>query len=265
MVSLMNRLFGSRIPESEAMDTIDEAETFDRLAEKYLYIAEDLIAQMALAVAPPTGRFLELCSGTARIPIKIAQLNPSCEVMAVDYSGNMIRLARENAERAAVGRRVRLIQGDAKKLPFKENFFDLVTSSHAIHHLADPVQFFNEVARVVKPSGAILLIDLRRPPRALIPAVVSVFGFGSEPLMRTLYRDSLQAAYTIHELSKLLKQSRLNDATIRTYFPGYVAIVKPSQDKQDVTKELNINPLTTLKSVLRAKWSGKSAIATTMR
>lgn len=256
---IMSHLIGSRLPETEAMDTIEEAETFDRLAEKYLYIAEDLIAQMALAVAPAAGTFLELCSGPARIPIKLAQLNPRCEVFAVDYSKNMIQIARKNADKSPTGQRVRLVRGDAKKLPFKENFFDLVTSSHAIHHLSDPVQFFNEVTRVVKPDGAILLIDLRRPPRALIPAIVSMFGFGSEPLMRSLYRDSLRAAYTPGELTELLNKSQLNGATVRTYFPGYVTIVKPAKDKQNAGNGLDINALTTLRSILRAKWKGKTA------
>ena len=127
------------------------------------------------------------------------------------------------------------------------------------------MKFFDEVARVVKPNGAILLMDLRRPPRTLIPAIVSVFGFGSEPLMRSLYRDSLRAAYTHHELSDLLRKSRLKGAMIRTYFPGYVAIIKPAEEKQNIGKELDINPFTTLKSVLRAKWIGKQAIATSMR
>ena len=83
--------------------------------------------------------------------------------------------------------------------------------------------------------------------------------------MRTLYRDSLRAAYTLPELSDLLSQSHLKGAMIRTYFPGYVAIIKSAQVKQNVSKVLDINPFTTLKSVLRAKWSGKSAVATSAR
>ena len=261
MASLIDRIIGSRTPETEAMDSIEEAETFDRLAEKYLYIAEDIVVQMAVAIAPPTGRFLELCSGTARVPIKIAQRSPACEVVALDYSENMIRIARKNAQRAQLETRVQLVQGDAKKLPFKNDFFDLVTSNHAIHHLSDPVEFFNEISRVTKPEGAILLMDLLRPPRTLIPAIVSVFGFGSEPLMRSLYRDSLRAAYTLTELRELLGKSRLAGTLIRTYFPGYVAIIKSSEAKRHVSKELDINPFTTLKSVARAKWNGKTTVA----
>ncbi|HKX83119.1 MAG TPA: methyltransferase domain-containing protein [Pyrinomonadaceae bacterium] len=255
----MKQLVGFRVPETEAMDTIEEAETFNRLAERYLYIAEDLIARMALAVAPSSGTFLELCSGPARIPIKVAELNPHCEVLALDYSKNMVRIARKNADESGAGRRVRLIEGDAKKLPFKENFFDLVTSSHAIHHLADPVEFFNEVARVVKPDGAILLIDLRRPPKTFIPAMVKMFGFGSEPLMRSLYRDSLRASYTVGELNDLVNKSRLRGVALRTYFPGYVAIIKPAKEKEQAAKNLRINPFTTIKSVLQAKWRPKQS------
>jgi ubiquinone/menaquinone biosynthesis C-methylase UbiE len=254
---IMSQLIGSRVPETEAMDTIEEAETFNRLAERYLYIAEDLIARMALTVAPASGRFLELCSGPARIPIKVAELNPHCEVLALDYSKNMVRIGQKNAAKSEAGRRVRLIEGDAKKLPFKDNFFDLVMSSHAIHHLADPIEFFNEVTRVVKPDGAILLIDLRRPPKTFIPAIVKIFGFGSEPLMRSLYRDSLRAAYTPRELNDLVRKSQLRGVELRTYFPGYVAIVKPAKEKEEAAKELKINPFTTIKSVLQAKWIPK--------
>jgi ubiquinone/menaquinone biosynthesis C-methylase UbiE len=254
MTNLMSRLIGSRVPETEAMDTMEEAETFDRLAEKYLYIAEDIIVRMALAIAPPSGRFLELCSGTARIPIKLIESNPNCEVVALDYSSHMVRFAQKNVQRAGAGQHVRLLQGDAKRLPFKDNYFDLVTSNHAIHHLADPKQFFDEVARVVKPSGAVLLIDLRRPPRTVIPSIVKIFGFGSEPLMRSLYRDSLRAAYTPRELNDLVGTSELRGVELRTYFPGYIAIVKPAKEKEEAAKDLRISPFTTMKSVFQAKW-----------
>ena len=126
----MSQLIGSRVPETEAMDSFEEAETFNRLAEKYLYIAEDLIARMALAVAPSSGRFLELCSGPARIPIKVAELNHRCEVLALDCSKNMVRIGQKNAAKSEAGRRVRLIEGDAKKLPFKDNFFEARTTDH---------------------------------------------------------------------------------------------------------------------------------------
>jgi ubiquinone/menaquinone biosynthesis C-methylase UbiE len=246
-------LMGSRIPESEAMDSREEAETYDKLAKDYLFIAEELIARMALAIGPAQGRCLDLCSGPSRIPIKLAQQNPNLSIFALDYSQNMVQVAQKNVADAGVEERVGISRGDAKLLPYPKHSFDLVISSHAFHHISEPLVFLNEIARVVKPAGAILITDLRRPPKFLISLFVTVFGFGSKPLMRNLYRDSLKAAYTPEELRQLLRESAINNASIRTYFPGYAVIGRPVAEKRQLQDAWKVDPLKTLGSILSAK------------
>ena len=129
----------------------------------------------------------------------------------------------------------------------------MVISSHAFHHIDGPSAFLNEVAKAVKPTGAILITDLRRPPKLLIPTFVSVFGFGSKPLMRSLYRDSLRAAYTPKELKQLLEMSGIIGAKIRTYFPGYMVIGRAAAEKQNLANAWKINPIKTVRSILTAK------------
>ncbi len=258
----MDKIFGERIPETEAMDTQEEAETYDLLAEKYLYIAEELITQMALTIGPASGRCLDLCAGPSRIPIRLAKRNPSLEVFAIDYSQNMVSLAKSNVARAGLHGRVNITRGDAKMVPYKEHSFDMVISSHAFHHIDGPSAFLNEVAKAVKPTGAILISDLRRPPKFLIPAFVSVFGFGSKPLMRSLYRDSLRAAYTPKEMKQLLEISGLKGAMIRTYFPGYIVIGRATAEKQNLVNVWKISPIKTVRSILAAKQKERKSMRT---
>ncbi|HEX9891550.1 MAG TPA: class I SAM-dependent methyltransferase [Actinomycetota bacterium] len=55
------------------------------------------------------------------------------------------------------------IRADAHRLPFEEEAFTLVTCGSVFHHLEDPVQAVTEAARVLRPGGRFLLIDMAGP------------------------------------------------------------------------------------------------------
>jgi ubiquinone/menaquinone biosynthesis C-methylase UbiE len=63
-----------------------------------------------------------------------------------------------------VGDRVHLHTADMTALPFEEASFDVVTSSLAIHNIEDPVaraRALDEITRVLRPGGRLVLVDLR--------------------------------------------------------------------------------------------------------
>ena len=72
----------------------------------------------------------------------------------------------------------------------------------------------NEMVRVAKPEGVILVRDLRRPSRLTYPLHVCWHGRHYSGLMYQLFRDSVRAAYTGEELAELLHQSALHGARI---------------------------------------------------
>ena len=104
---------------------------------------------------------------------------------------------------------------DGAELPFADGMFDLVTCNSVLHHLANPSRVLSEIARVTKrPTGAILVRDLRRPPPLLIPLHVRWYGRHYSGLMYKLYGDSVRAAYTPRELSHMLQSAPLRGARI---------------------------------------------------
>jgi ubiquinone/menaquinone biosynthesis C-methylase UbiE len=103
---------------------------------------------------------------------------------------------------------------DANCLPFGNASFDLVLCNSVLHHLENPAALLNEIARVAKPDGAILLRDLRRPSRIGYALHARWYGRHYIGTMYRLYCDSLHAAYTIDELSAMLQKSPLRDAQL---------------------------------------------------
>jgi ubiquinone/menaquinone biosynthesis C-methylase UbiE len=76
-------------------------------------------------------------------------------VTAVDFSGTAIDVARRKAARR--GSKVAFQQADACHLPFAEDCYDVVFSCECLEHLPDPVAAVEEMARVLKPGGTLVL------------------------------------------------------------------------------------------------------------
>lgn len=87
-------------------------------------------------------------------------------VMAVDPSPGMLNtVAHEAAARRLTNLETRA--GSAESLPFQRASFDLVASRYSAHHWAHLDEALRELHRVVRPGGALLLIDALAPEDAL--------------------------------------------------------------------------------------------------
>lgn len=79
-------------------------------------------------------------------------------VVGVDISANMIRRARLHADRAGLSN-AEYREADIRCLPFRDNSFDLVTSTSLVYFLPDPVSALREMARVCRPDGRVASFD----------------------------------------------------------------------------------------------------------
>jgi arsenite methyltransferase len=81
-----------------------------------------------------------------------------------DQAGNSREATLLNVQLENVADRVEIVDGDARKLPFSDNTFDVVVSSWALHNIPDRVgreTAIREIARVLNPGGRVLIIDIR--------------------------------------------------------------------------------------------------------
>lgn len=204
-----------RVPEPEVMDDAGEVGAYaTAAAQAYLDAIDNTLVEQALALGVWRGRLLDIGTGPGGIPLKLAQRCPELQVAGLDHSARMIAAARRAAATQGLAARVSFLVGDANCLCFPDASFDFVLSNSLLHHLQDPVRVFNEIARVARPEGVILLRDLRRPSRLAFPWHARWYGRYYSGLMYKLYRDSVRAAYTAEELSGLLRRSQLAGARV---------------------------------------------------
>ncbi len=94
-------------------------------------------------------RMLEVGCGSAFVSLFFAKYG--YEVDCVDINKNILKIAMNNFKKENV--KGHFVAADAKKLPFKNNTFDVVTSFGLMEHFEDPLLVFKEMQRVLKPKG----------------------------------------------------------------------------------------------------------------
>ncbi len=220
-----------RVPEPEVMDDSAEVDAYaSAAAQEHLIRMDGTFVDHALRLlhGRERGRALDIGTGPGRIALNLARRLTLWKFSGVDRSAKMIELAQSNLAAAnEVAGRVEFHLGDGNRLEFPDSAFDFVMCNSVIHHLAEPQRLLAEVARVAKPTAAVLLRDLRRPGRLFYPFHVRWQGRHYSGAMYKLYQDSVRAAYTVPELQALLDASPLRGAQVFTYRTAYLGIERP--------------------------------------
>jgi SAM-dependent methyltransferase len=88
------------------------------------------------------------------------------QVVGVDLTRALLDVGAERLRNAGV-RNVLLQEGNAAALPFVDDSFDLVFCRTALHHMADPERAVQEMARVCRPGGRVVVEDMTAPAAAV--------------------------------------------------------------------------------------------------
>jgi ubiquinone/menaquinone biosynthesis C-methylase UbiE len=123
-----------------------------RLAEIINY------ADIVSGHASPGGKILEVAPGSGHLSIELAKRN--FVVAGVEISNDCVKIEKRNAEEAGV--KIDFLQGNASALTQLDNIFDFIICSEAFRYFKEPLKTLNEMHRVLKPGGAVLIIDMNR-------------------------------------------------------------------------------------------------------
>lgn len=122
---------------------------YDALAKVQKKVTDRLAALLTGSIHPPA-TLLDIGAGTGRLLEKISREFPDSALVGVDLAFRMTEIARNRLEHV---KRAALVCGDAEKLPFQDNSFDIVVSTSTYQWIAPLKNAFAETQRVLKPSG----------------------------------------------------------------------------------------------------------------
>jgi len=113
----------------------------------------------------PEDIFLEIgCGGGALLDMVLQTVQQAC---GIDHSPDMVELARQKNGKALSEGRVEVMQGDVEALPWAENHFTCAAGVEVLYFIEDPRRVSEELCRVLKPGGRLVLVTGARPKSAL--------------------------------------------------------------------------------------------------
>ena len=161
-----------KVARSPNAETLRVQGIYDRLAPRYdrvIALAERLLfadgRQWACAQAA-TGRVLEVGLGTGR---NLGWYPPDVELVGIDVSPRMLAEAQVRTGKRA--RSVQLFVGDAQRLSFGDASFDTVVSTLTLCSIPDHRLAVQEMARVLRPGGRLILLEHVASPNWLVRVV----------------------------------------------------------------------------------------------
>ena len=143
----------------------------------------------------PGDSALDVCCGTGDLALELARhVAPGGRVVGCDFSEPMLDLAREKAT-AKGAQGVRFEWADALQLPYDGERFDAVTVGFGVRNLADLDRGLRELARVLRPGGHLVILEITQPTRPPLSVFYSLWFDRIVPLLGSFSADSEAYAY----------------------------------------------------------------------
>ncbi len=162
------------------------------------------------------GSFLEIGPGPGYQTSIIAQRFPGAKITALEYSADMVAIAKDYSKAQGTGGRVRFIHGSVEDAPLLKGLcgFDLVYSTFSLHHWPDPVKAISNLYGALNDNGTMLLYDFRRG------------GLMHHLPIRKGVRDSVRASYVPEEIEGMLQRLDIHDYRIATRYPYMWVVIE---------------------------------------
>lgn len=228
----VNDLFGKIAPR---YDLINDLQSFGL----HRYWKNRLLK---LANVKPGERALDVCCGTGDISFGLAKTG--VDVTGLDFSKPMLAVAESKAQspkpkvaEAIPGSAFRIphfIHGDAQQLPFADSCFEIVTIGYGLRNLPSWERGLEEMWRVAKPNGRLLVLDFGKPENALwrkiyfgyLRWIVPVFGklFCGDTATHSYIVESLRDYPAQRGVEEKMQRLNCKNVRVINFFGGVMSV-----------------------------------------
>ena len=131
---------------------------------------------------------LDIATGTGDLALLMAtSLNPD-KVIGLDISEGMLSVGKLKVNKANLSDKIDMVVGDSENMPFEDNTFDAITVSFGVRNFANLDKGIQEIARVLKPTGVLVILETSNPTKfpfkqgykfyskAILPIIGKIFS-----------------------------------------------------------------------------------------
>ena len=135
---------------------------FDNLSNKYDFMnniisfgTHKTIKEKAIKALniKPNSKVLDLCCGTGDLAGIIKQIEPTCDVIGVDFSRQMLEIARKKQPN------ITFWEADATNLSFEKNSFDYIVMGFGLRNIPQKNKGLENIYKILKTNGKFLHLD----------------------------------------------------------------------------------------------------------
>ena len=224
----MNKADLAKKPEAVAAMFDSVAKSYDRTNDLLSFGQDRIWRKKVLKVVDPKpGQVvLDLAAGTGSSSIVF--LKPGVRVIASDFSNGMLEVGRQRHPE------LEFVFADAMKFPFENNSMDAVTISFGLRNVEKPKIALQEMLRVLKPGGKVVICEFSR---VTVPGIRNLYEFYLKRILPRLssllaknsaaydyLADSILAWPNQKELASLLTEAGFTDVNYKNASLGVVAI-----------------------------------------
>jgi len=166
------------------------------------YVGASILKTRDRICLDQTDLLLDVGCGTGSFLKAISNTSPSIILTGVDLSEGMLRRAHEK-----LGDEADLYLAAADSLPFGSNYFDVVVSNSSLHYWRNPRKCFDELFRVLKPGGQLVITDWCE----------DFLSCRICDLILRIFDRAHFKTYHIDELLKLVSESKFSGMEIESY------------------------------------------------
>ena len=191
-------------------------------------------AMMDWLAPRPGQKLLDVAGGTGDISFRFLKRAGSGHSTVLDLTESMLVAGRQRAEADDMADSLDWVVGDAMKLPFPDNTFDVYTISFGIRNVTRPQEALNEAYRVLRPGGRLMVLEFSQLPNPMMQKAYDLYSFNVIPRMGQLIandRDSYQ--YLVESIRKcpdqdtflsMVKEAGFENAKYRNLSLGIAAL-----------------------------------------
>ena len=180
-------------------------------------------------------RILDVCTGTGDMAMQLCKYwKGSAHVEGLDFSRELIEIGRKKVKKSNLDDKITFKEGNAERIPFKDEVFDAVTITFGLRNINDRAKALKEFYRVTTPGGCFVCLEFSQPKNPFFAKIYSLYLmkfvplvsklFGSDPRAYEYLGKTIKDFPSSPELVNLISSAGWKEVSYQKLAGGIVAI-----------------------------------------